>query len=202
MAPSVHFPSWNFALPGGERERQVRRPGPIPVAFAAGLGRVAPPRRPPPVRTPHAQKRTPPRPPRPTVTPRDQAPRTRRRRRRRRVARRHIMWLLNDIIEPSSSDEKSEAIEPIDELRRSSAVRASQPRRAARAVVTLRCGREPLRMRHTSSLDLTSRRLSRRGSRWRANRYDTTVTRPYTIYDRTHLESCEPPRLEVARKPL
>ena len=36
LAPSVHFPFWNFALPGGLRKRQVRRPGPIPVALAAG----------------------------------------------------------------------------------------------------------------------------------------------------------------------
>ena len=36
LAPSVHFPFWNFALPGGDRKRQVRRPGPIPVDLAAG----------------------------------------------------------------------------------------------------------------------------------------------------------------------
>ena len=40
LAPSVHFPSWHLVLPGGQRKRQVRRPGPIPVALAAA-GRSA-----------------------------------------------------------------------------------------------------------------------------------------------------------------
>ena len=45
LAPSVHFPSWNSVLPGGYRKRQVRRPGLIPVALAAG-------RSPPPLSAP------------------------------------------------------------------------------------------------------------------------------------------------------